>query len=46
MNRRNLMLALAAVALGRSFAAEGGDVAIVVRPDVPVDNYPSPSFAA
>jgi hypothetical protein len=39
--RRPLILALiAATALARSFAADPGDVAIVVRPDVPVDNLP------
>jgi len=38
--RRTLILALAAVALAPTLTGEGGDVAIVVRPDVPVDNLP------
>ena len=38
--RRTLILALAAVALAPMLTGEGGDVAIVVRPDVPVDNLP------
>jgi hypothetical protein len=36
-NRRALIIALLAIAIP-GFAAEGADVAIVVRPDVPVDN--------
>src|SRR5215813_6873586 len=41
-NRRALIIALLAVAAVPVFAAEGEDVAIVVRADVPVDNL---SFA-
>jgi hypothetical protein len=37
--RRFLMLVLLAAA-APAVGAEGGDVAIVVRPDVPVDNLP------
>jgi hypothetical protein len=38
--RRSLILVLIAAAVTPVFAAEGGDVAIVVRTDVPVDNLP------
>ena len=41
IHRRSLTLSLlAAAALLPAFAADGSDVAIVVRPDVPVDNLP------
>ena len=45
IHRRSLMLALLATAtLLPLFSADTGDVAIVVRPDVPVDNLPFPEL--
>lgn len=41
-SRRTLLAAAASLAGARSFAAGGSDIAIVVRPDVPVDDL---SFA-
>jgi hypothetical protein len=39
-SRRSLILALLCTAVAPASVVEGGDVAIVVRPDVPVDNLP------